>query len=420
MCHPSSPSPTPADSGTSKPPEGAGHAEYALDGVRYATLAQEGRSWRAGAVTPTWRQELLSLTSHLGAEELQRLGERGVWLAPADVPADPLAVMCCGLGSTWPGMGRELYDTFPVAREAMDRLAALADWDLLGLMDETDPERINHTRWQCPYLFMLEFAQWSVLSSLGLKPSLICGHSLGELVGLCFAGVYTPEVAWYILDTRAVHMAELEARATRETGMMAVHAEAQILQEVRSTWPSLYVSNYNTPRQCILSGPREVLLEARKSLRKRRIPAIMLNMSLAFHHPGMRVLRDMSLRRLNALAMHAPRFPMLSCITTDFYPDDQENVCRLIADLDENSVRWTECVEAMWQRDGIRVFLELGPQDTLCSLMDANRPEALCLTAGHKGHETEGLRQACARLFALGYLHSDDVQPWGSTHKPDG
>ncbi len=405
--------------------------EYVLDGVRYANVRQGDQLWHIGSITPTWRQELLSLPPNPERESIARLETRGLWLSPAGTPCPPLAVMCCGLGSVWPGMGRELYDNFPVARAAMDRIAAVANWDILGLMDERDAEKINHTRWQCPYLFMLEFAQWNLLQSLGLAPTLICGHSLGELIGLCFAGVYTPEVAWYILDTRAVHMAELETTATRETGMMAVHGSAEVICETRKNWPSLYVSNYNTPQQFILSGPREMLLEARRHLRKRHIPAIVLNVSLAFHHPGMRVLRDLSLRRLNALAMHAPKFPMLSCITTGFYPEDQPNICRYIADLDENAVRWTECVQAMWKRDGIRVFLELGPQETLCSLVADNQSDACCFSAGRKGHEVESLRSTCARLYSKGYLHSPaasrrifvsthglDLQPPAPHHSP--
>lgn len=64
----------------------------------------------------------------------------------------------------------------------MDRIARAADWDVLALLDETDVEKIGLTRWQQPYLFLLEYAQWSHLASLGLRPSLICGHSLGELI----------------------------------------------------------------------------------------------------------------------------------------------------------------------------------------------------------------------------------------------
>lgn len=385
--------------------------EIALDGVRYANLHQAGQQWRIGAVSPVWRQELLALPANPDSNDLARLEDRGLWIAPVrDEGVPPLAVMCGGLGSVWPGMGRELYDNFPVARAAMDRLAAVADWDILGLMDETDVEKISPTRWQSPYVFMLEYAQWSVLASLGLSPALFCGHSLGEMIGLCVSGMLEPEVAWYIIDTRAVHMGEMEARATRETGMMAVHADMDIINEALATWPGLYVSNYNTPHQFILSGPREVLQEARKSLRKRRIPAIVLNVSLAFHHPSMRVLRDISLRRLSALEMSPPTKPMLSSIDVQFYPGDPESTCMHIADLDENSVRWTESVHTMWNRDGIRNFLELGPQDTLCSLVADNEPRAMCFSVGRKGREVEGLRQACARLYSLGYLSREGVE----------
>jgi len=385
--------------------------ELALDGVRYAELQQSGETWRIGSLDPLWRQSLLTLGVQPDAQALAALEEQHIWMAPANREgAAPLAVMCCGLGSVWPGMGRELYDSFPAARAAMDRLAALAEWDLLALMDETDQEKISLTRWQIPYLFLLEYAQWSQLVSLGLSPALLCGHSLGELIALCLAGVYDLDVAWYILDTRAIHMAELEEQATRDTGMMAVHAEAEVIARARETWPSLYVSNYNTPRQHILSGPREILLEARKSLRKQRIPAIMLNVSLAFHHPSMRILRDMSLRRLNGLEMHPPRVPMLSDITTEPYPQTQDAICRLIADLDENSVRWVECVQAMRQKHGIRHFLELGPQDTLCGLVSDIEPAAFCLTAGRKGHETAIMRQTCARLHALGHLSASAIR----------
>ena len=393
------------------PAQGMHQDEIALDGVRYANLHQAGQQWRIGAVSPAWRQELLALPVNPDSNDLARLEDRGLWIAPVrDEGVPPLAVMCGGLGAVWPGMGRELYDNFPAARAAMDRLAAVADWDILGLMDETDVEKISPTRWQSPYVFMLEYAQWSVLASLGLNPALFCGHSLGEMIGLCVSGMIEPEVAWYIIDTRAVHMGEMEARATRETGMMAVHADMDTINEACATWPALYVSNYNTPNQFILSGPREVLQEARKSLRKRRIPAIVLNVSLAFHHPSMRVLRDISLRRLSALDMHAPTRPLMSCIDAQFYPGDPASTYTHIADLDENSVRWTECVHTMWNREGIRTFLELGPQDTLCSLVTANEPQARCFSVGRKGREVEGLRQACARLYSLGYLSREGVE----------
>lgn len=398
------PCPPPAAAAAAPAGDAAPEApEVALDGVRYALLRQNGTGWRLGSLSPLWREEAAGLGAAPDAGALEALAARGVWLAP-DAAAPPLAVMCCGLGSVWPGMGRELYDNFPAAREAMDRVAALADWDVLGLMDETDVEAISHSRRQIPYLFLLEYAQWSQFASLGLAPALFCGHSLGELIALSLSGIYGLEEAWYILETRAGHMAELEARATRDTGMMAVHAESGVIDETLANWPDIHVSNRNTPRQFILSGPRQSLQAARAALRKRRIPSMLLNVSLAFHHPDMRILRDLSQRRLGALEMHAPRVPMLSGITAAQYPHDQPSICRYITDLDENTVIWTDCVDAMWRRDGIRHFLELGPQDTLCGLVADCEPRALCLSAGRKGNEVAAMRAACARLHALGHL----------------
>ncbi|WP_165078421.1 MULTISPECIES: acyltransferase domain-containing protein [unclassified Desulfovibrio] len=391
--------------------------DVALDGVRYARLSQNGAFWRLGSLSPLWREEVAALPPGPDAEALKGLASRGIWLAP-ETPAQPLAVMCCGLGSFWPGMGRELYDNFPAAREGMDRVAALADWDILGLMDETDMEAIGNTRRQIPYLFLLEYAQWCQFASLGLSPALFCGHSLGELIALSLSGIYGLSEAWYILDTRAEHMAELEASSTRDTGMMAVHAEAAVIDETLAAWPDLYVSNRNTPRQFILSGPREALKEARAALRKRRVPSMVLNVSLAFHHPGMRILRDLSQRRLGALEMHAARVPMLSGITAGYYPGDQPSICRYITDLDENTVAWTDCVDAMWRRDGIRQFLELGPQDTLCGLVADCEPRALCLSAGRKGAEVTAMREACARLYALGHLPLPAIRQVGARLRP--
>lgn len=391
--------------------------ETALDGVRYARLAEAGASWRLASLSPLWREEVAGLGPAPDEAALAALASRGIRLAH-DAAPPPLAVMCCGLGSGWPGMGRELYDNFPAARDAMDRVAALADWDILGLMDETDMEAVSNTRRQIPYLFLLEYAQWSQFASLGIRPALFCGHSLGELIALSLSGIYGLSEAWYILETRAEHMAELEATATRDTGMMAVHAGADVIDEVLASWPDLYISNRNTPRQFILSGPRQSLTGARQSLRKRRVPAMLLNVNLAFHHPGMRILRDLSQRRLGALEMHPAAVPMLSGITAGYYPDDQPSICRYITDLDENTVAWTDCVAAMWGRDGIRHFLELGPQDTLCGLVADCEPRALCLSAGRKGHEVAAMREACARLFTLGHLSLPVIRTVAAQRRP--
>lgn len=386
-------------------------AAIALDGVYYARLTDGGRAWRLGATTSQWREAL--------AAPWEELTAHGVWLQAEDGPCGKaMAALCCGLGSIWPGMGRELYENFAPAREAMNDIAALADWDVHGLMAEIGFEKISQTRWQIPYLFMLEYAQWRLLRAYGLVPSMLAGHSLGELVALCLAGVYDLPTAWYLLDTRACHMSALEARGRHEQGMLAVPAEKEHVDAALAQWPALRIANRNTRKQYILGGPRSQLGEARKQLRRARIPAIMLNMDLAFHNPAMRILRDLSLIRLNGLTMSAPAIPVLSCVDARLYPDRQADICARIADLDENTVDWVACIETMRDTYGINHFLELGPQETLCGLMGEIYPQSSCIVTDGRGREAETMRIALARLFAVGALdmgrlaaHTQDMSP---------
>lgn len=387
--------------------------EISLNGVHYAFCAIKGKHFRVGSLVANWRDFVLQEPVEEAA-----LAREGIWVREEVQPPLPCGVMCCGLGSFWPGMGRSLYDNFPVARAAMDRIAALADWDVLGLMAETDMDCISQTRWQIPYLFLLEYAQWCQFRSLGLTPRLICGHSLGELLGLCFSGIYTLPSVWYLLETRAMHMAELERRGEREGGMLAVPADRETIAAVLKEWPNLRISNRNTRRQYILSGPREELLKARKHLRRERIPAVMLNMDLAFHNPAMRILRTISWRRLMGLPALPAKFPLLSCVDSQPYPEDREAISKRIADLDENAVDWVSLLETIEAQYPCSLLVELGPQETLCGITAETLTECPCIPADRKGHEAEAMRAACARLFAEGFLEWDAIEKEARKNSP--
>lgn len=386
-----------------------------LDGVFYGEFELSGQLWRAGSLRADWQSELDCLAGLPEAADLAALAEKGIWLGRQDEPPQPACVMCCGLGSVWPGMGRELYASFPVARQAMDYVASLADWDLLGLMDETDLARISQSRWQIPYLFLLEYAQWRQFSALGIRPGVVCGHSLGELIALCVAGVYDVRSAWLLLETRARHMAMLEANADKQGGMLMVPATQDVIAEVLAQWPGIKISNRNTDRQFVLGGRRDQLLEARRCLRRRHIPAILLNMDLAFHNPAMRILRDISVMRLNALEKQAlPQgLHLLSCVTGNAYSQKRAEICEAIADLDENTVDWVRLIRNILDDYAVTTFLELGPQGTLCGITSELAPEAAVIPSDQKRHEAQAMREACARLYARGQLANNSIRRCG-------
>ena len=94
----------------------------------------------------------------------------------------------------------------------------------------------------------------------------------------------------------------------------------------------------------------------------------------------------------------------MSCVTTGFYPPAQTDICRYIVDLDESAVKWLPCVQNMWCQEGVRHFLETGPQDTLCGFIRDIEPRAVCLSSSARGREREAMRLALAKLYALGHL----------------
>ncbi|MDE5832573.1 MAG: acyltransferase domain-containing protein [Desulfovibrio sp.] len=390
------------------PEPGAPAGELTLDGVHYALLTHKGQEWRMASLNPLWREELGALPQRPSRTVLDSLRDKGVWLSPIK-KTPPLALACCGLGAAWPGMGLELYANFPVAREAIEELASYAQWDVLSFLAETDQDKINNLRWQIPYLFLLEYAQWRQLSSLGLRPALVCGHSIGELVALCVAGVYDARSAWYLFDTRAEHIAELEARSGRATGMLAVSADLAVLEEILAAHPAIKVANANTPGQFVLGGPRSELLTIRKNLRKRRVVAFMLPMGMAFHNPAMATLRDLSYRRLLALDIRPPQIPAVSCVDGVRYPADKEAIAGFITRLDENTVDWVGCVDTVRREWNIRDWIELGPQEILRGLIVENAPDSECAAADRKGREAVSMRELCCRLFIDGHLSWEHI-----------
>ncbi len=379
-------------------------SEKAENGVRLVSLAHAGEAWRLGSTSATWRNALTSLELNPSIENIKKLHQQGIWLAK-DKSKPRVAVACSGQGAVWPHMGRELYDRVPAARAAMDRLAAVAKWDVLSLMDEPDINKLLLTRWQMPYVLLVGYAQAHYFESLGFKADIYSGHSLGELLALCLSGAYTPETAWEIFDLRARIMGEMEQENTQDSGMLAVYGPFEVIEKTLQDFPDLCISNYNSPTQYILSGPKGMIAEARRILRReQKIPAMVLNVTMAFHHPHLRAVRKRSLDSLLAMDVKDEHAPMLSNYTAKLYPQNRIGICEHIVDLDENAVRWVECVQSMWGDFDIEHFVEIGPTDTLTNFITEIEPRAHCITSCRKNKEIESIRHAVAELYSLGLI----------------
>ena len=347
---------------------------------------------------------LAPMTAPLADKTLRGLAGQGIFAAPeADAPA-PLALVFAGQGTYYPGMGRNLYETFPLVRQWIERVAAVADFDLLDLMFNSQDEDLQKTRWQQPALFTLEYAVVSQLLALGVKPVAMAGHSMGEILALCVAGVFSWQDGFRIINKRAQCMDKAAGLSLDPGAMIAVDVPGEVLQQKLAQRRNVHVTNFNSPRQIVLGGGTDEVLALKAELEQEGYWNAQLRVSMAFHSPIMAVIREEMAEFLAGIELHPPQIPVISNTTRKPYPDDPEAIRRILLDHLENPVHWQQNVETLWHDYGVRTFVEVGPKNTLCNLIFDTFEEARCIHTSFPENEAYAFRTAAAQLYALGYV----------------
>ena len=384
----------------------------AIPGISFFRAEIAGRHCRMAVLAASDTEALTAIERSLpldqaatGSAKGQRaLAQKGIFQSPEDVPAPPLALVFPGQGAQYAGMGRDLYDSFPVIRHWMDRAAATAEFDLLQLLFHDREENLEQTRWQQPALFAMEHAMARYLTTLGIRPVAMAGHSLGELTALCLAGVFSPEDGFRIVNKRALCMDKASAMHGDPGAMAAVDAPLELLKELILGQKHVHIGNINSPHQVVLSGNNEELRNLCKRLKEMGYRATFLRVSMAFHSPIMEVIHDELEAYIASIPFNAPEIPVISNTTMAPYPTDPGEIKRILMAHLESPVHWMNNVQTLGSDYGVRLFVEVGPGEALSNLIADTLCEPACIQTCLPCAERLTYQAALAQLYVQGHL----------------
>jgi len=281
-----------------------------------------------------------------------------------------------GQGAQFVGMGKDLYEQSPLAKEYFENANEILGFRITDLMFEGTPEDLRQTKVTQPAVFL-----HSVISALVMgddfNPDMVAGHSLGEFSALVTAKALTFEDGLRLVSKRATAMQK--ACDLEESTMAAVLglSDDAVEEVCDSIKDSIVVpANYNCPGQIVISGSIEGVDKACVLLKEKGAKrAVKLSVGGAFHSPLMQPASEELQEAINSTLFSTPICPIYQNVNAYPQTDPEAIKQNLIAQLTA-PVRWSHTIKNMIT-DGATEFIELGPGDVLKGLIKKVNPEAI-------------------------------------------
>ncbi|MBF2084367.1 type I polyketide synthase [Thermoleptolyngbya sp. C42_A2020_037] len=288
-------------------------------------------------------------------------------------PAAPsVAFLFTGQGSQAVDMGRSLYQTQPLFRETVDKAAKLLEPQLKrplrSVLYPTSDQAsraadwIDQTAYTQPALFVLEYALATLWQSWGVQPAVVMGHSIGEYVAACIAGVFSLEDALRLVAARGRLMQALPGGG----GMMSVMADAETVAARLENPETVAIAAINGPQSTVISGENTALKKLAAQLAAEGIKTTPLNVSHAFHSPLMSPMLAEFAQVAKTITYHTPQIPLISNVTGDWIAEDIATPDYWVQHI-RQPVRFRQGMDTL-QQQGCGVLLEIGAKPILLGI----------------------------------------------------
>lgn len=283
-----------------------------------------------------------------------------------------IVFMFSGQGSQYVNMGGDLYIKEPAFKDAFDSCSktvrSITDISLCNILYHSPDisnisDILKQTRVTQPLLFSFEYALVKLWQTFGINPDAMIGHSIGEYVAACVAGVISLEDALYLVCERGRIMQMQPAGA-----MLSINVDQTKLSELIGN--NFEISVINTPHTCVVSGTDENLEKLSKKLINLKIDCKPVNTSHAFHSSMMDGAVEAFDPLLKNVTLNKPSIPFISNVTGDYFSDDNLSDKSYWGKHLRSTVKFSNGILKLVD-DGYRIFLEAGPGSTLVSFVNS-------------------------------------------------